>query len=281
MADIEIFVDNLKRFAGMRYFIHLLISEWRKKGEEVQVCSDIDHLPAARLAILHIDSTFLPPAYQVLPQHYSTVVNLGAADISKRRVSRHLLKPDNDYRGPVIVKTNANYGGYAELVQRYKTPVLGRLRKMVDRRRHWSRTGILQHDKYPIFQSLHEVPPAVWHNPALVVERFLEERHGELYALRQWLFFGDREIGKISFSKNPIIKMNNVIDSAPLDRVPESLRVLRDELGFDYGKFDYVLHDGAAVLLDANRTPTYSAHLSAKGLEYAALLAQGLDNFSA
>jgi len=29
----------------------------------------------------------------------------------------------------------------------------------------------------------------------------------------------------------------------------------RRKLGFDYGKFDYVVHEGRAHLLDANRTP--------------------------
>ena len=29
----------------------------------------------------------------------------------------------------------------------------------------------------------------------------------------------------------------------------------RRDLGFDYGKFDYVIHEGRAILLDANSTP--------------------------
>lgn len=38
---------------------------------------------------------------------------------------------------------------------------------------------------------------------------------------------------------------------------PEALKALRRELGFDYGKFDYVEHGGRPILLDANRTPVY------------------------
>jgi hypothetical protein len=38
--------------------------------------------------------------------------------------------------------------------------------------------------------------------------------------------------------------------------VPEALRAERARLGFDYGKFDFVVVDGEAVLLDANRTPS-------------------------
>jgi hypothetical protein len=30
---------------------------------------------------------------------------------------------------------------------------------------------------------------------------------------------------------------------------------IREELGADFGKFDYVMHDGRAVLIDANKTP--------------------------
>jgi hypothetical protein len=37
--------------------------------------------------------------------------------------------------------------------------------------------------------------------------------------------------------------------------VPDFLRAERERLGFDYGKFDFVIHDGQAVLLDANKTP--------------------------
>jgi len=37
--------------------------------------------------------------------------------------------------------------------------------------------------------------------------------------------------------------------------VPAALRAERQRLGFDYGKFDFVIHDGEPVLLDANRTP--------------------------
>jgi len=38
--------------------------------------------------------------------------------------------------------------------------------------------------------------------------------------------------------------------------VPDELRAERSRLGFDYGKFDFVVHEGRAILLDANRTPS-------------------------
>jgi hypothetical protein len=44
------------------------------------------------------------------------------------------------------------------------------------------------------------------------------------------------------------------LDFVPVD---DAIVTARNELGFDYGKFDYVIHDGEAVLLDINTTPTF------------------------
>ncbi|MGE4492883.1 MAG: hypothetical protein AB7E65_10655, partial [Syntrophotalea sp.] len=35
-------------------------------------------------------------------------------------------------------------------------------------------------------------------------------------------------------------------------------RKRRKDLGFDYGKFDFVQIDGQTILLDANRTPSFN-----------------------
>ena len=42
-----------------------------------------------------------------------------------------------------------------------------------------------------------------------------------------------------------------------------ALRAWRARLGFDYGKFDFVVRDGEPVLFDVNRTPTMASNLSA------------------
>lgn len=39
---------------------------------------------------------------------------------------------------------------------------------------------------------------------------------------------------------------------------PPAIRTRREEFRFDFGKFDYVMRDGEAVLFDANKTPTLS-----------------------
>lgn len=289
MANIIIFVNDLDSFSKLPYFVHLMIPSWRAAGHVVQIraspsspraAADTD-AAATDLALMHIDLTRIPPACLDTVRNYPgcVCVNCAALDISKRRVSRNLVTPGDTYAGPVIVKTDANCGGAGERIQRYGTPLLGRLRRERDRWRHWRLTGRLSFGDYAIYASKREVPAAIWRATDFVVERFLPERHENLYALRQWVFLGDREISRIAYSEQPIIKANNVVASERLDHVPETLRGLRRDLGFDYGKFDYVMRDGEAILLDANRTPTFGRLLGEKGKEYAALLATGIDTF--
>jgi hypothetical protein len=51
------------------------------------------------------------------------------------------------------------------------------------------------------------------------------------------------------------VKGKDLIRIDPLGEVPEELRRKRNELGFDYGKFDYAISDGRLVLFDTNPTP--------------------------
>jgi len=107
MDDLVVFVDEIKRFGDIRYFLHLLIDQWRQNGLTVQICAGINQLPAARIALMHIDATRIPSTYNVLSAHYQTVLNLRADDISKKRISCSLLSQHDHYTGPVIVKTDA------------------------------------------------------------------------------------------------------------------------------------------------------------------------------
>jgi len=51
----------------------------------------------------------------------------------------------------------------------------------------------------------------------------------------------------------------------------------RRKLGFDYGKFDFVVHEGRAVLLDANKTPGRARNLSKIVAAGTANLADGFE----
>ena len=112
---------------------------------------------------------------------------------------------------------------------------------------------------YRVIESASEVPEFVWSDPDLAVERFMPEREGDDYCTRLWFFFGEAELGYRCLAREPIVKSSNTFKREPIACVPDELRALREELGFDYGKFDYGIVDGEVVLYDANRTPAYGA----------------------
>lgn len=58
---------------------------------------------------------------------------------------------------------------------------------------------------------------------------------------------------------------------------PKSCVFCANRLGFDYGKFDFVMHEGRAVLLDANKTPGRARNLSKIVAAGTANLADGFE----
>jgi hypothetical protein len=108
--------------------------------------------------------------------------------------------------------------------------------------------------EYPIYDRLVDVPDETWADPDMVVERFLPERDELGYHIRTWVFFGDREISRCLRGDDPWVKALNSADIPALD-IPDFIRAERARLGLDYGKFDFVIHNGDPVLFDANKTP--------------------------
>ena len=128
--------------------------------------------------------------------------------------------------------------------------------------------------RYPILPKLSQVPDWVWENTDLIVERFMPEREGSLYCLRGWIFFGRRGYTYRLFSKDNLIKIDNMTGYEFLQEPPPELIAFRDAHGFDFGKFDYVVIDGRPILLDINKTPTISTDPDTPRLRY---LAEGID----
>jgi hypothetical protein len=197
-----------------------------------------------------VDLTRTPAEYLTFLDRYPVVVNRRVTDISKRKISRHLVDGPEAYDGPVIIKTDLNCYGLPEVayaIQRKDA------RPPTTDASWATRTWL---PSYPILGSTRQVPPGVWSNPGLVVERFLPERKGELFCIRTWIFLGEAERVARFFSKSPIVKSDTIVGRERLHDVPDDLRRLRQELGFDFGKFDFAIVDGETVLYDANRTPT-------------------------
>ena len=206
-------------------------------------------LPAADVAFLHADCTEIPAEYTDALSRYPAAVNGTTGDVTKRAISRHLVTSATEYQGPVIVKTNRNSGGFPEALHASVA---------LEERGEVSPPVRYMKGRYPIFESPCHVPAHVFGDPDLVVEKFLPEKDERGYYVRYWVFLGDRERCSRYLEGQPIVKGDNALERVPVP-VPDELREWRKRLGFDYGKFDFVVRDGVPILLDVNRTPTVPA----------------------
>ncbi len=247
------------------YYLHAIADVWHVNGYEVTVVQGPAHGLEADVAILHVDLTVAPQDHVDFVRRFPVSINGDVTDISKRRIVTHLVHQNDGYVGPVIVKANRNWMGRreAELAVKGLLPA--------------SDKRILR--EYRVFDAPEHVPPNVWKDPLLVVERFLPERSGDFYCLRMWKFFGDRETSVLCYSPEPIVKGRNIVHREPLTEVPDALRQCREELGFDFGKFDYAMVDDHPVLYDANRTPTLPRLPKEQVVAEVRLLSEGLRSY--
>lgn len=228
------------------YAISPLARIWTRMGYEVVVVRSLDHLPEADLLFLHVDLSVVPEPYLEAAAQYPRSVNLHIADIRKSVISQRLVRADDDYDGPVVVKTNLNHMGIPEqrLLNRPAPTVYGPTENVVASARG-----------YRLFADKKQVPDLYFEDPDWVVERFLPERRDGLYQIRFCSFLGYRwNCVRRSSASEFVVSPNFTPEREPIRPHPEIVS-LKKTLGFDYGKFDYVEHDGHAILLDANKTP--------------------------
>ena len=291
MLHVAIVVHRHARFDQRLYWVQAMSDCWVENGIRLSVIDNPKTRVDADLAILHVDLTVVPREYLACVRSCGVTVNGAVSDISKRAISANLLRREDRYDGPVIVKTDRNCAGDPEALlakNGWKAREHGDIiRSALDhlkekrirarrRRRYGSKRAFLD---YPVFRSLSEVPEAVWSDRDLVVERFLPERIDGRYCVRTWLFFGDQDRHAIFYSHDPVIKSHNIVDFERLTEVPEELRQIRRDLKFDFGKFDYTMVDGQPVLFDANRTPTIGDFPKERYLPLAQTLARGIGAF--
>lgn len=245
------------KFETVPYLLHPLVTLWQKQGIDVVILRGTKDCEPADAVFMHIDLTTTPADYVSFAQRYPVIINGGVRDISKRKISSHIIRRRDDYHGPVLVKTDRNFGGGMERHLARRKP-LSRIGDSLRKRLPWTWRHYLKPSQYPVYPSPMNVPWAIWWNKNLVVEKFLPEREGRHYALRQWVFLGNHEVSQRVISSDPIVKACNVLQREKGIPIPDSLRRLRSAMGFDYGKFDFVMVDGEAILLDANRTPSFN-----------------------
>jgi hypothetical protein len=253
MHRIVILTHELDYFEKMTHLLHGVSKIWRQDDIEVVVLRGTEKFVDGDVAINHVDLTVTPDEYLRFMKRYPLTLNAAVKDISKRSISRSVVSRGDGYKGPVIVKTNCNFGGgrEGEIAQQ---SVFSKYARALRRRLPWTMRAEIDTWKYPIFGSVKEVPRMVWHNPDLMIEKFQPEKQGEFYCMRAWCFLGDAEENVIMYAKQPIIKSAVAVKIEPAP-VPDELREIRRELQFDYGKFDYGIANGRVVLYDANRTP--------------------------
>jgi hypothetical protein len=264
-----------------------MIPHWEAMGFQVAVVTDRDKFVPADVALLHIDLSVVPDSCRRLAERYPLVLNGRVLDIRKRRFSRLLVDRMDSHAGSVIIKTDCNYGGWPEFRKGFlESPIGPLVRRLeieeaacnklawLEARRPWRWRRMLPPTAYLVCAERGRVPSGVWRNPNLIVERFAAERDGSEYCCRHWLFFGNQEVSRRSVSPNPVVKVSGRLEWIS-DPVPEELRKIRAQLGFDYGKFDYGIVDGEVVLYDVNRTPGSAAD-PRRHAETIELLSQGL-----
>jgi hypothetical protein len=241
-----------------RYYLGRIAELWRREGRDVRVAEGPGTLGEADALIPHVCLTAMPPDYLEALRRHPAALNARVGDISKRRVSRLVLAPGAAFDGPVIVKSNLNAHGMGE-----------------------ARAGAGAAYRYEVYESTAELPPGVWERPDFVVERFEPELEDSLFWLRTWNFLGDREIGFRYSSENPVAQGDGLLFRDVLSSVPEELRRLRAELGFDYGSFDYGIAEGNVFVYDVNWTPGFPRSLPPeRAEELVQTLAAGLDAFA-
>ncbi|MER9298246.1 hypothetical protein NKI38_17350 [Mesorhizobium sp. M0621] len=277
MSRIVVITHEHDRFLGKRnlllrrdspYLLFDILGKLKRRGHSVRVQQGPSKAHSADIAVLHVDATVTSADYVDCARSFPFCLNLGASDISKRRVSGALIVDGDSWQGPVIVKSDLNNQGIPETL-------LNRRSKRAGKPPPFPHMQTLP--PYQIYGSLGDVPDGVFERDDLVVEKFIPEREPDGFAARFWVFCGERERCTRYISPNRLVKASETIRREPVP-VPDEMRERRRELGFDYGKFDFVIHEGRAILLDANNTPGRPKNLVKMFAAGASDLADGFES---
>lgn len=231
------------------YLVGHLAELWREDGLEVVYLYGTDRYVPADLLLVHVDLSVVPEAYLEFASGYPIVLNGRVRDIRKTVTSRYLVQPGDGWEGPVIVKTDLNCGGYPEFLN----SLTGFRRLPAAKALSWRLRAAPTWRDYRVFDRLADVPARLAERPEFVIERFLPEFAGGLYHMQMYQFLGDRERCSRLSSPKAVFKADESTAATAVEPHPAAQQ-WRVELGLDYGKIDYTVRDGEAILLDANKT---------------------------
>lgn len=230
------------------YSISKFTPTWIEDGHQVIWALGTDRPIPGDLVIVHVDLSVVPERFLNYAADYPIALNARVGDIRKSRISHGLVGPDSAWAGPVIVKSDLNCAGLPERRLLGIDRTLRELRRPGETTLHFG-----QLDGYEIYESVARVPAQYFSDPGLVVEKFLPELRDGFYHLRTCHFLGRSSHGYLHRSRDPLVKMRNIVGRVPIETHAD-VEALRQRLGLDYGKIDYVVHDGQAIVLDVNKT---------------------------
>ena len=249
--------EHDRYFDLSNYLVYYFAEIWREQGHSVVFVFGTEDYVPADIALLHIDLSIVPTDYTIFSQRYPIVINGRITDIRKSNLPDNELGQMDDYHGPVIVKTDLNNAGQPEkrlaILAAKKKNAIGRMWIKLSRLWQEKTMGVASANDYLLFNTPEEVPSRYRRNQRLIVQRFLPEHENGLYHLRVYHFLGNRGNCTRISSDQPIVKSRGTIYSEMVEPHPKIVS-LRQEMGFDYGKFDYVMHEGQPILIDANKT---------------------------
>lgn len=265
---------------GHGYLFTLLRKIWEAQGMTVIDLYGTKKPTPADLLFIHVDLSYLPDEYQAFARKYPKHINAKAIDIRKSSYCPNLLKRNDSWRGPVIVKSNCNFAGRPErraANQKTKTSLQKLQHKLMLKTGLKHRPLIWTKEDYKIFDSLTDTPKAYFHKD-YVVQKFTPElRNGE-YVLREYYFLGDQSYHNMETSGKAVITSGTQIESGYNQSTPTALLDMRHEIGLDYGKIDYAIVDGEVVIFDANKTVGTRMPPSENTVKMANHLASGLQS---
>ncbi|MBI1399618.1 hypothetical protein [Hyphomonas sp.] len=222
----------------------------REMGVEVIDLHGTGYFEPADAVFVHVDRSVVSPKLQRFARRFPVQINAHAGDIRKRTFVDGLLEPGDSYPAPVILKSDLNYGGAPELVNR------SLLKRMTDRLTRLATRPpprlITQKSDYRIFPTLADVPPGYF-TPDNIVQKLMLEKAGEKNMLREYIFLGRLHYENIEQSRSEIITEDEHVSCLPFEPHPRLVN-MRRRLNLDYGKIDYVMIDGEPFIFDANKT---------------------------
>lgn len=233
-----------------------LAEYWREDGHEVIFLFGTDQFIPADLLFVHVDLSVVPDDYLSFARQYPVMINGNIRDVRKSVYSPGLLKKGDDWDGSVIVKSEKNSAGIPE---RGRTGFYGKIQDKILKAANRlngraSPLTIRTALDYKVYDHLEGVPSLYFHHPGLVIQKFIPEIDDGFYCVRIVYFLGDHMSCMRLKSRNPIVK-DETVEEFERDIVPHpDILGMRKRMQFDYGKFDYVVVDGEAILIDANKT---------------------------